>query len=581
MENRFLPATPSRRPVKRPAAVARASSLSRAQSGYARSMSADQRALVILIENGGIDLEIPSLVDKILAVLPGSSLLPESLRQQLITFVHDTIKNLTDTLLETADLALNRYSAAKPELFGNVVVLRNSTATYEDLKGTLINLSKDGKIIDLFILTHGSDNEIAVGGGVTSEKIKRMRAEHGKPLSIRCVYMMNCVGASLNEAWLAAGAKSSAGSIRNNYLPEPTNYFFWQNWKAGQSFETAVNAAYRKTINLMNSAVNGFLSSLPGVGGLVSVDFEKMDFVRDSAPVTVGQRTVTVATDDLSFTQSLSGGLCTTVLPLSIIQSLSSGRDGSGRGLHSHSSSYQSPSTTMSLRREYSRQQNPAAVVVIAGVEIALADAVQIGLGATALVQSQVNGSSGSFQLVYSTAQRLLTPEARGKMPGSQSTKQKYSRRLLHLEANSPVMDFAKAEIIIEWEGNPYGEIGTPVIRRDLQKSSDWSKSSASVVVQKVDRIPVPGIDPRAWPIVYSYEGAYDPVGNGHWEFSGEFEVNAFGGLKFTRHEVVSRSLIEFAVGDANQFVKRGADVVVATPEIPAEQATFLKANLP
>src|SRR5262245_12906035 len=132
MENRFLPATPSRRTGARPgprAPVARSTSLSRSKSVYAHSMSADQRALVILIENGGIDLEIPELVDKILAVLPGTSLLPESVRQQLITFVHDTIKSLTDTLLESADLALNRYSAAKPDLFGSVIVLRNSTAT--------------------------------------------------------------------------------------------------------------------------------------------------------------------------------------------------------------------------------------------------------------------------------------------------------------------------------------------------------------------------------------------------------------------------------------------------------------------
>src|SRR5215212_1183241 len=36
----------------------------------------------------------------------------------------------------------------------------------------------------------------------------------------------------------------------------------------------------------------------------------------------------------------------------------------------------------------------------------------------------------------------------------------------------------AKADVIIEWEGNAYGEIGTPVIRRELKTSTDWSKSS-------------------------------------------------------------------------------------------------------
>ena len=70
--------------------------------------------------------------------------------------------------------------------------------------------------------------------------------------------MMNCVGSSLNQAWIDAGAKVSSGAIRNNYLPEPTTFFFWTNWKAGQSFETAVTSAYRKTINAMNDAVRGF-----------------------------------------------------------------------------------------------------------------------------------------------------------------------------------------------------------------------------------------------------------------------------------------------------------------------------------
>jgi hypothetical protein len=556
-----------------------AQSFSRAKSVYARSFSAEQRALVILIENGGIDLEIPAFVDKILAVLPGTSLLPESARQSLIQFVHDTIQRLTDKLLESADLALNRYSAAKPTLFGDVTVLRDSTATYEDLKGKLVALSKEGKLIDVFILTHGREDVIAVGSGLTGDMIKRMRAEYGKPLSIRCVYMMNCKGSTLNQAWLDAGAKAVTGTIQNNYLPEPTNYFFWQNWQAGQPFETAVNSAYRKTINLMNDALRGFLSTLvPGLGTLVDFDFASMDFVKDSAPVISGQRTVTVSTDDLSFSQSVAGGLASTVLPLSVIRSLGSGRNGNGPGQHSHTSSYRSPSTMMSVRNEYSRQQNPVAVV-IAGIEVA--DAIQIGLGAAAIVQSQVNGSSGSFQLVYSTAQRLLTPEARGKMPGSQSTKQKFSRRLMHLGASNIVMDLAQAEIIIEWEGNPYGEIGTPVIRRELTKSTEWSKSSASLVVQKIDRIPLPGTDPRAWPIVYSYEGAYDPVGNGQFEFSGEFEVNAFGGLKFTRHDVVSRSLIDSALRDRDKFVVRGEDVVVATPAIPQEQVAYLKSTLP
>ncbi len=593
MENRFLETESYRKTVARQSSrrmesrgayatgPASGQRISRAKSSFARAFAADQRALVILIENGGIDLGIPELADKLLSLLPGASMLPESARQKLIVFLRDTIKGFTDTLLESAELAVNRYSSASPEHFGSVSVLRNSTATDTDLKDKLISLAKEGKLIDVLILTHGSDDRIAINGDVTGAKIRQMRAEYGKPLSIRSVYMMNCVGSSLNQAWIDAGAKVSSGALRNNYLPEPTTFFFWQNWKAGQNFESAVTSAYRKTINVMNDAVNGFIASLLGPLGALAVpkiDFEDMDFVKDSAPVIQGQRTVSISSDDLVFAQSVSSSLATTVLPVRMLKAMSQARATSFSGVEiSHSHSYHSPSTTLGRREDYSRMQNPA---VIAG--IAVADAIQIGLGAIAVVQSQVNASGGSFQLVYDKAQRLLTPEARAKMPGSQTSKSKYTRQLLYIGSSSPVIDFANANIIIEWEGNPYGEIGTPVIQRDLKTSSDWSKSSAAVVITKLDRIPLPDLDPRAWPILYHYEGNYDPPGNGYWEFSGEFEINAFGGLKFNKHEVVSRSLIDFAISGAPEdYVAKGDDVIVAMPAIPQEQIDYLKANRP
>jgi hypothetical protein len=600
MENRFLETDSYRKPVARQSsrrlearsasayASANGQGVSRAKSVFARSFTADQRALVILIENGGVDLGIPELADKLLAMLPGASMLPESARQKLIVFLRDTIKGFTDTLLESAELAVNRYSSASPEHFGSVSVMRNGTATYTDLKDKLISLSKDGKLIDILVLTHGNADVIAVNGDVTGAKIKQMRAEYGKPLSIRTVYMMNCVGSSLNQAWIDAGAKVSSGAIRNNYLPEPTTFFFWQAWKAGQNFETAVTLAYRKTINAMNDAVRGFIASLLGpLGGMAAgeIDFENMDFVKDSAPVIQGQRTVSISSDDLVFTQSMSSSLATTVLPVHMLQAMSLSRSASlSRVEVSHSHSYHSPSTTMAWREDYSRMQNPAAV--IAG--IAVADAVQIGLAAVAIVQTQVNASGGSFQLSYDKAHRLLTPEARTKMPGSQMSKSNYKRDLLGigkaLDASDEIRDhfgWVEANVVIEWEGNPYGEIGTPVFSRNLRTSTDWSKSSAAVVITKLDRIPLSGLDPRAWPILFKYDGHFDPVGNGHWEFTGEFEINAFGGLKFNKHEVVSRSAIEFAIGKPEDYVRKGKDIVVPIQPIPQEQVNYLKANMP
>lgn len=293
-------------------------------TSWSGTMTASNRALVILIENGGVDLGIPALVDKIFSALNSLIPVPAIARQALINFLREKITTFTDNLIETAELTLNRYNTAAPNTFGSVVVLRNGTASYTELKNTLIRLTRENKIMDLFILTHGGADSIAVTGNINGQKIRDIKVEAGRPLSIRSVYMMNCVGSTLNQAWLDAGAKVSSGSIRNNYLPEPTTFFFWNNWKEGQNFETAITGAYRRTINLMNDAVKSALSNVPGLSAFAgSFNFESMDFVRDSAPVIQGQRTVTINSDDLTFSQSQSSSeLATTVLPVSFLQSL-------------------------------------------------------------------------------------------------------------------------------------------------------------------------------------------------------------------------------------------------------------------
>ncbi len=564
--------------------------LSGSLSSFAGTFAAQDRALVVLIENGGVDLGLPTLVQKILDVLPGASLLPDSVKTKLVDAIRDKITSLTDNLIEGAELALNRYTAAAPGQFGEVAVLRDGTASYAALKGKLVALAKAGKLVDLFVLTHGSEDFISVPGGIDGAAIRRMRDELGAPLTLRSVYMMNCKASTLNQAWLDAGAKVVSGAVRNNYLPEPTMFFFWQAWKDGQTFENAVTSAYRKTIKVMNEFCRTFVRALPvpGAGALAdAIDFETFDFVTDSAPVIQGLRTVTVNTDNLAFTQSVAAGLATTVVPAAAIDALARGLVRGPSGALSlqasvppqpggHSYAYRSPSVVMQMT-EYSLAQNPGALV-IAGVEVA--DAISIGLATAGLVQAQVAASQGSFSLVYDKAARLLTNEARAQMPGSQTTKTRYKRRLFWISINRP--NTAEADVLIDWEGNPYGEIGTPIIERNLSTSTEWSRSSANITITRTERIPLPKTDPRTWPIVYTYVGTYDPLGNGYFEFSGEFEINAFGGIKFNRHEVVSRSFADFMLGGTPEGkVRKGDDVVVPVPPVPQEQIDYLKAKLP
>ncbi|MHB8689640.1 MAG: papain-like cysteine protease family protein [Solirubrobacteraceae bacterium] len=842
--------------------------------------STTDRVLVVLIDNGGIDLGLPDLVDRLLALVPGANLLPGSVKTGLVSALNNEIKRITRNLLESAELTLNRYSAAKPDQYGDVLVLRDGAATYAELKRTLIAQATASKIVDVVILTHGSSDWISVADGITGDKIRAIKAEAGRALTVRSVYMMNCVGSSLNQAWLDAGAKASAGTTRNNYLPEPTTHFFWVNWLAGQTFGAAVTNAYKQTIAALNGIVKGFLeaSPIPGTSMIAGlVDFAEFDFVRDSLPMVQGQQNVTISSDDLTFSQSLSrtSSLVTALLPLSVAKALSeppperrlsapglafvrrfepvadgdkrlgaaqrtitetvsapltqnqvdalicfvlgvgddafrastllsvlnrgvfsqvpdelrkwtkriqngqpvldpalaprraaeaelfASRNGavgarqavSPAGSPAVSQSMgavdyavpgllaplQQPSpltcwaTVIAMMTSWRRQQsiaphdaiapagqefltklaagqgldvesagrlyqalglvaiqslNPSVdgwdqylrlygpqyvdigypnnnvnvhAVIVTGISgdgtadgttityidpvpgavvnrkfrdfltqyeapgavswpyvithwpaaqtagqslptngrytyesslaphfaqqqafmiagIAIADAIQIGLGGVAVAQAGVSASAGTFTLTYDKAQRLLTPEARGAMPGAQATTQSYSHRVFQIGASG----FANASVIIEWQGNAYGEITTPVIRRDLDQSTDWSHSSCNIAITKLDRIPPADTDPRTWPVVFHYEGSYDPPGNGYWEFTGEFQIDAFGGIKWAKHQVVSRSLIDaFISGSPEDYVRRGADVTGTVAPIPAEQIQYLQAHRP
>ena len=136
----------------------------------------------------------------------------------------------------------------------------------------------------------------------------------------------------------------------------------------------------------MNDTVKGFIRALPipGSGELTEqVNFEKMQFVIDSAPVIQGQRSIQISSDDLVFGQSLASSLCTTVVPVDTLKNLAQVAPGLAQSASYH---FESPSAVMSDPR-FARQQ--FAPLVAGAIE--MGDALQIGLGAAALVQTQVS----------------------------------------------------------------------------------------------------------------------------------------------------------------------------------------------
>lgn len=291
-------------------------------NGWSTAKSASDRVLIVLLENGGLDLRLGDLVDRILAAVPSIIPIPDSFRSQLKDYLNKKIRELTDDALESAELLINRYESSAPSLYGQVIILRNGTATFNELRDHLIRKSEEGRLIDLLILTHGGRDYIAAGSGIDSAAIKSIRsANGGKPVRLRQVYMMNCVGSSLNQAWLDIGAKVVSGTVGNNYLPEPTMFYVWNAWKSGMSFSDSVNNAYIKTINDIKNAIIAAGTLLGGpVGGVLAdaiADIENRDFVKQSAPLIQGDGSVTIQSDSLSFSKSMSTvRFASTVVPV-------------------------------------------------------------------------------------------------------------------------------------------------------------------------------------------------------------------------------------------------------------------------
>jgi hypothetical protein len=234
------------------------------------------------------------------------------------------------------------------------------------------------------------------------------------------------------------------------------------------------------------------------------------------------------------------------------------------------------PKYSLGKTARYSLAKTPAVAAGLFGIAgLTGVEAANLGLGAAGLL-APVFTKSGSLSITSDKAQRLLTPQARQKL--SNMNKRTYTFPVLWVNFDRPVGEYADALIEITWEGNDYGEIGAAYVRRNLQNTTAFPKSSLNVSFTKLDRIPPNSMkDPREWPVVFAYDGTFDPWGNGQFEFQGEFEINAFGGLKFNRHDVKSVSLMDFAItSKATDIVQRKSNRAYTVPALPADQKKYL-----
>lgn len=191
------------------------------------------KALIVLQENSGrvpLPVSVPGpLRDAIFAVIDGLA---------------ETFEDIKTTLQ-----AGNRYDV--------VHLLTDNLCSRSELLNTLATETLKQRTIDLIVLGHGSNECLMMKkkphlSGGTRGNIRSLltdaKRDNINKLNLRTVYMCNCYGSTLNDDWIAMGAKASVGSKMNDYMPEPMTTFFIHNWLNGRNVQDAAKNAYQATI---------------------------------------------------------------------------------------------------------------------------------------------------------------------------------------------------------------------------------------------------------------------------------------------------------------------------------------------
>lgn len=193
------------------------------------------KALIILQENSG--------------QTPFDQSIPPSIRQQANGIVDGLTERLEDTLaiLQGA----GRYDV--------IHLLTDNLCSRAKLLDALVLETQNQRKIDLIVLGHGAAEKLVLkvtphlrGGNGANGNIQSLLADAQtrgvSSLNLRMVYMCNCFGSTLNDDWLAIGAKASVGSRQLDMMPEPMATFFIHNWVTGQKVKDAAKNAYEATI---------------------------------------------------------------------------------------------------------------------------------------------------------------------------------------------------------------------------------------------------------------------------------------------------------------------------------------------
>lgn len=191
--------------------------------------------MIILQENTGKFAELPD----------GT---PNNVQRALNAGVDALAENFEDI---KATLVAQRY-------YSKVILLTDTKCTRAELLKALVAETKAGKKIDLYIFGHGSpeklvlfNNKSLTGGskGSIQSLITDARAQEGAAFNfnLRLVYMCNCFASTVNNDWVAIGAKASVGSKCVNYMAEPMITLFTHKFvKENKSVTVAARESFNE-----------------------------------------------------------------------------------------------------------------------------------------------------------------------------------------------------------------------------------------------------------------------------------------------------------------------------------------------
>ena len=191
-------------------------------------------------------------------------------------------KNLINkSLTEVVDLYGEDYQASRfknaAKGYGNVVILSDKEASYDNFKKTLFSLSKEDKIVDVLLDLHGGPYTIGFYDDYVS-KYKVRYDMSSKSLNLGYVYQTLCYGGKYEDVWLDLGAKvvNGAEGINNFVMIAPERFLYL--WTHGKTYSEAVNSARNLEVSIFK-ILSRVISAFPASGE--DIESGRMTFAGD------------------------------------------------------------------------------------------------------------------------------------------------------------------------------------------------------------------------------------------------------------------------------------------------------------